>query len=140
MFIWNLVLVIWDFKGYMIDLLKRERIYIWMVIFILGFNLFSMGHTNKKGLSNKKSISSMTFQNMGITEERVRLFFESKKPSAIFFKYSFIVGFFMLIAGIVMDFIFLFIKKEIITEKISEKKSVSWGIMDIIRVTIIVIF
>jgi membrane protease YdiL (CAAX protease family) len=99
-----------------------------------------MGHTHKKGLSNKKSISSMTFQNMGITEERVRLFFESKKPSAIFFKYSFIVGFFMLIAGIVMDFIFLFIKKEIITEKISEKKSVSWGIMDIIRVTIIVIF
>lgn len=111
-----------------------------MIIFILGINLLGIGHMCKKDLSDKKSISSMTFKDMGVTEEKMRLFFESKKPNAVFFKYSFFAGFFMLMTGIVMNLIFLFGKKEIIPEKIPEKKSISWGIADIVKVTVIVMF
>ena len=111
-----------------------------MVIFILGINLLSIGHGRKKDASDKKSISSMTFKDMGITEERVRLFFESKKPREVFFRYGLFAGFFILLAGIAMNLIFLFGKKEIISEKIQGKKLVSWGIVDIVRVIIIVIF
>lgn len=124
----------------MLDFIKRERLYIWMVIFMLGINLLSIGHMRKKDFSDKNSISSMTFKDMGVTEEKIRLFFESKKPSAIFFKYSFFAGFIMLMAGIVMNLIFLFGRKEIMPENIPEKKPVSWRIMDIVRVAIIVMF
>lgn len=111
-----------------------------MVIFIIGINLLSLGHMRAKDLLDKKSISSMTFKDMGVTEEKAKLFFESKKPSAIFFRYSIFAGFFMLMAGIVMNILFIFGKKKILPDKIPEKKSVSWDIMDITRVAIIVIF
>ena len=111
-----------------------------MIVFILGINLLSIGHLCKKDIPDKKAISLMTFKDMGVTEEKIRLFFESKKPSAIFFRYSLFAGFLMLMAGIVMNIFFLFGKKKILPDKIPEKKSVSWDIMDIARVTIIVIF
>jgi len=122
------------------DFIRRERIYIWMIIFILGMNLLGMGHMRKKDLPDKKSVLSMTFKDMGVTEEKVRLFFESKKPSAIFFRYGFFAGFFMLIAGIAMNLVFLFRKEKIMPEKILKKKPVLWGIMDVVRVVIIVMF
>lgn len=122
------------------DFIRRERIYIWMLIFILGINLLTMGHGRKKDLSDKTSISSMTFKDMGVTEEKVRLFLESKKPSAIFFKYSFFAGFFMLMAGVAMNLMFLFGRRKIMPEKIPERKPVEWGIMDIARAAVIVIF
>ncbi|OIO32555.1 MAG: hypothetical protein AUJ70_05220 [Candidatus Omnitrophica bacterium CG1_02_40_15] len=111
-----------------------------MVIFIFGINLLSIGHMRKKDLPDKKTISLMTFKDMGVTEGKIRLFFESKKPSAIFFRYSLFAGFLMLMAGIAMNILFLFGRGKILPNKIPEKKSVSWGIMDIARVAIIVIF
>lgn len=122
------------------NFIRRERIYIWMVIFIIGINLLSMGRAHKKDLSDKKNISSMTFKDMGVTEEKIKLFFESKKPGAVFFKYGFFTVFFMFLAGIAMNLLFLFGRKEIMPEKIPERKSVAWGIMDIARVVIVVIF
>jgi membrane protease YdiL (CAAX protease family) len=113
-----------------------------MVIFILGVNLLSAGHMHKKRISDKKekSISLMTFKDMGITEGKVKLFFESKRPGAIFFRYAFFTGFFMLIAGILVNIIFLFRSKRVVPKKVPEKKPVSWGIADIFRVIIIVVF
>ncbi|MCX5692921.1 MAG: CPBP family intramembrane metalloprotease [Candidatus Omnitrophica bacterium] len=126
----------------MLKFIKRERIYIWMAFFIVMVNLLSFGHPHKKDQDSidRKSISTQTFKDMGITEQKVRLFFESKKPSAVFFKYSFFAGFFMLMAGVIMNIIFLFGRKEIIMNKIHEKKIISWGITDIFKVIIIVIF
>jgi len=111
-----------------------------MIIFILGVNLLSIGHMHKKDFSDKKNISSMTFKDIGVTEEKVRLFFESKNPSAIFFRYGLFAIFFMLVTGIMINLVFLFRKKKIIPEKIPEKKPVSWDILDIARVVIIVMF
>jgi len=122
------------------NFIRRERIYIWMIIFILGMNLLGIGHMRKKDLPDKKSVSSMTFKDMGVTEEKVRLFFESKKPSAVFFRYGFFIGLFMFIAGIAMNLIFIFRKEKIMPEKIPGKKPVLWGIMDVVRVVIIVMF
>jgi len=122
------------------DFIKRERIYIWMIIFILGVNLLGIGHMRKKDLSDKKSVSSMTFKDMGVTEEKVRLFFESNKPSAVFFRYGFFIGFFMFITGIAINLIFLFRREKIMPEKVPERKPVSWSIMDVVRVVIIVMF
>ncbi len=126
----------------MFDFIKRERIYVWMVFFIVMVNLLSFGQPHKKDQDaiDKKSISTQTFKDMGITEQKVKLFFESKKPSVAFFKYSLFAGFFMVMAGVAMSLIFLFGRKEIFPYKNREKKSVSWGIADIFRVSIIVIF
>jgi uncharacterized protein len=126
----------------MLEFIKRERIYIWMAFFILIMSLVSFGHPHKKDQNNnnRKSISGQTFKDMGITEQKVKLFFESGKPSAIFFKYSFYVGFLLLMTGVAMNLIFLFNGKKMIPDKICEKKPVPWGIADILRVCIIVMF
>ena len=124
----------------MLELIKKERIYIWMLIFILGVSLLNMGYPRKKELADKKSASSMTFQDMGVTEKKIKLFFESDKPSAVLFKYGLFAGVFMLLAGMAMNLLFLFGKKKIIPEEVPNKVSVSWGIADVLRVAIIVIF
>ncbi|MCX5687215.1 MAG: hypothetical protein NTV71_00980, partial [Candidatus Omnitrophica bacterium] len=111
-----------------------------MIVFILSINLLGIGHMRKKDTPDKKSVSSMTFKDMGVTEEKVRLFFESKKPNAIFFRYGFFAVFFMLITGVLMNLVFIFRKEKIIPEKILEKKPVLWGIMDVVKVVIIVMF
>lgn len=124
------------------NFIKRERIYIWMVFFIIMVNLFSLGQPRKKDQDavGRKSISTQTFKEMGITEQKVKLFFESKKPSAVFFKYGLFAGLFTLILGVAMNLIFLFSGKGIFPVWIREKKSVPWGIADVLRVSIIVIF
>lgn len=111
-----------------------------MLIFILGISLLNIGHSRKKELADKKSISSMTFQDMGVTEEKIKLFFESEKPSAVLFKYGLFAGVFMLLAGMAMNLFFLLGKKKIIPEKVPDKISVSWGIADVLRAVIIVAF
>jgi membrane protease YdiL (CAAX protease family) len=105
-------------------------------------SLFSFAYPHKKDQDStgKKSISGQTFKDMGITEQKVKLFFESGKPAAVFFKYSFFAGFLMFMAGVAINLIFLFNGKKIFPDKIREKKSVPWGIPDILRVSIIVMF
>lgn len=122
------------------DFIRRERIYIWMAIFILSVNLLNIRHVHKKDLTDKKSLSSMTFKDMGVTEEKIKLFFESEKPIAEFFRYGLFAGVFMFLGGIAMNLFFLLGKKKIIPEKIPDKISVSWGIADVLRVAIIVVF
>jgi uncharacterized protein len=126
----------------MIEFIKRERIYIWMVFFVIMVNLLSMGYPHKAGKAeiDTKSISGQTFKEMGITQEKVKLFFESGKPNAIFFKYGILAGFIIFIAGMAMNLIFVFRKKKIIPDKTQERKPVPWGIADVFRVSIIVLF
>jgi len=111
-----------------------------MVIFILGVNLFGMGHAHRRQPQNRKSVSSMSFKDMGVTEEKVRSFFESRRPGAVFFKYGLFAGFFMFMAGLAMNLVFLLGGRWTMPEKIPGRKPVSWEIADIVRVTIIVIF
>lgn len=111
-----------------------------MLIFILGVNLLSMGHGRKIESADKKGISSMTFLDMGVTEEKVKLFFESEKPAAVFFKYGFFAGIFILLAGVAMNLLFLFGKKKIIPEKVPDRICVSWGITDVLRAVVVVAF
>jgi len=124
----------------MFKFIRREFIYIWMVIFILGVNILGPAHPHKKYIRDEKAISSMTFKDMGITEQKVRSFFESKRPSAVFFKYGFFIGFFMIITGIAMNLLFILGKKEIVPAENAQRKPVSWGISDIFRVVVITIF
>ena len=126
----------------MLDFIRRERIYIWMALFVIAVNLLLIGHPHKKSQepASRKSISAQTFKNMGITENKVRLFFESRSLKSVFFKYSFMFGFFILMAGIVMNLIFLLGKKEIIPKGIPAGKPVLWGISDIVRIGVIVVF
>jgi len=112
-----------------------------MIAFILGLNLLGvMSQVRKTDLPDKKAVSLKTFQDMGITEERVRLFFESKRPWAVFFRFSFFAGFLMLISGIAMNLLFLFGRKDIAPEKYLRIDLVPWGIMDVCRAVVIVVF
>jgi len=122
------------------EFLRRERIYIWMTFFIVAINLMNISYPVKISQPDEKGISAKTFKEMGITEERVKAFLESKKPKAIFFRYSLIAGFFIFILGLILNLGFLFGKRQIIPKVISHRKNVSWSVADVVRVVIIIIF
>ncbi|MDO8603250.1 MAG: type II CAAX endopeptidase family protein [Candidatus Omnitrophota bacterium] len=124
----------------MSNFLRRERAYIWMAIFILSVNLLGIGHARGKNLKARKNISSMSFKDMGVTEEKIKLFLESERPGAKFFRYGFFAGVFMLLGGAVTNLILLLGRKKIVLEKNPDKISVSWGIADVLRVAVVVIF
>ena len=120
--------------------IRRERIYIWMLFFILAVNLINVGQAGKRHHDEKGSLSAMTFEEMGITEGKVKDFFESERPSAKFFKYAIILGFFIFMASLILNIGFIFSRKKIDFKGGPYKAPISWGISDLIRASIIIIF
>ena len=124
----------------MLTFIKREKIYILIVLFILAVNLMSIGQVKKDYPEEEKALSTMTFEEIGVTEEKLTDFFESKTLTASFFKYSIIFGFFIFIIGFISNLVFIFQRKRIDFKNIPYKRPVSWGISDLIRASIIIVF
>jgi membrane protease YdiL (CAAX protease family) len=84
----------------------------------------------------------MTFEEIGITEEKVKIFFESNKPSAIFFKYSITFTFVLFALSLILNINFIFRRKlpQVDFRAGVQNISVPWGILDIVRVGLVVIF
>ena len=116
-----------------------------MVAFILAVNLSATGKQgkvsyNKAQQESKESVSSMTFDELGITQESVKEFLDSDKPSARFFKYSIALGFLIFILSLIFNLIFIFTGKRVDFTRSAHKQAVPWGIPDLIRVSIIILF
>ena len=124
----------------MLNFIKKEKIYILFFLFILIVNVTNSGEPQKEIQGKEKSFSTMTFQEAGITEEKVKDFLESEKPSAKFFAYGLVLFFFIFIVSIISNFIFIFRGRKIEFKASHDKKVVSWGVPDIVRVTLIIVF
>ncbi len=124
----------------MLDFIRREKIYILMFIFILVVNFMNTSQAKKESVAGEKALSSMTFQELGVTEEKVKDFFESEKPGALFFKYAISLGFFIFLAALLSNLVFIFRKKKISFEGLSGMDPPSWDILDVAKVSIIVVF
>jgi len=77
----------------MLDFIRREKIYISMFLFILAVNFMSAGQPEKEQVKAEKSFSEMTFEEIGVTKERVKDFLSSDILIAKFFKYAIVLGF-----------------------------------------------
>ena len=124
----------------MLKFIKRERLYILMLLFIVAINVMNAGHREKAQLEEKKPLSAMTLKEIGVTEEKVKDFFESGKLNAGFFKYSIILGFFIFVAALISNLGFFFQRKKIDLRPNPNKGTVSWGISDLVKASIIIIF
>ena len=125
----------------MLDFVRREKIYILMLLFILAMNVMHAGHVKEEKIYAEKSLSSMTFEEIGATEEKVKSYLQSDRFSARFFRYSILFGFFIFLTSLILNIKFIFSKKPRIDLKdLSHEKPVAWGISDIIRVSIVIIF
>ena len=125
----------------MLNFIKREKIYILIVLFILVINILSIGHVKKESFDKKeKSLSTMTLEEIGITEEKVKDFLDSESFKAKFFKGFLVLGFFIFIASIIMNILFIFRGRKIGFKNLPYKKPVSWNTLDLIRVSLIIVF
>ena len=121
------------------DFIRREKLYILMLFFILAVNALNTGHAEKRQ-DDGQALSNMTFEEMGITEQRVKGFFESERPSAGFFKYGIVLGLLVFIASLILNIGFIIRGKKIDFKATAQKRPVLWEISDLIRVGIIIIF
>lgn len=126
----------------MLNFIRRERIYILILFFILAVNAMHPGPSKKEALKEEKTLSGMTFEEIGVTEEKVRAFFESDRPSAKVFKYSISLGFFIFILSLALNILFIFDRRRQ-PGKVNFRgilPPVPWVASDIIRASIIIIF
>jgi len=123
----------------MMDFIRREKLYVLMLFFILAVNALNTGQAEKRQ-DDGQALSNMTFEEMGITEEKVKGFFESERPSAKFFKYGIVLGFLIFVISLILNLGFLIRGKKIDFKTTAQKGPVSWEISDLIRVGIIIIF
>ena len=135
----------------MIDFIKREKIYIVILFFIVSVFILRIGYKEKvQTVEKNKPISSMTFQEAGITQQKVKGYFAAGGLKPIIFKSMIIVGFFVFMAGLVSNILFIMQKirnnfrgggKDAgVDSSTMVKRKVPWGINDIIRATVILIF
>ena len=123
----------------MLNFIKREKIYILMLLFVLAINIMNFGRA-EKAQYKEKPISTMSFEEIGVTEAKVKDFLESGKRSARFFEYAIILGFFVFIFAIVLNLNFIFRRKKIDFKRFPSERPVSWGILDLIRAGILIVF
>mgnify|MGYP001392110201 CR=1 FL=1 len=76
----------------MFKIFKLERIYIWMAVFVVILTIFNMSRPSKEQYQEEKSISTKTFSEIGITEERVKDFLNSKGIFPNIFQYFISLG------------------------------------------------
>ncbi len=124
----------------MLNFIRREKIYILILVFILAVNLWVLGRQEKSRFKDDSTVSSMTFEELGLTEEKVKGFLESNTPNARFFGYLITIGFLVFILALIMNLVFIFTGKRIDFRKSVVLKPVSWDIADIIRASLIIIF
>jgi len=125
----------------MLTFIKREKIYISIVLFILAINLISIGRVKEQAPEEKtKAFSTMTFEEIGVTEEKAKTFLESEDLKAKFFKYFIVLGFFIFILSIILNISFVFRRRRINLKSLPYKKPVSWNISDLIRASLVIIF
>jgi uncharacterized protein len=127
----------------MIDFIRREKIYILILFFILALNLFNLGRGERKhveGKQEKKTVSSMTFNEIGITEQKVRDYIASGRISARFFRYGFIAGIFIFLLSLIVNIKFILLGKRPVINAPACRGPVSWSICDVIRATLTIIF
>ena len=124
----------------MFQFIRREKIYILMLLFILAVNILNTGHGSGDRHVEKPSPSTQSLKEMGITEQKVKDFLESGKMSARFFKYAMVLGIFIFAVSIMLNFGFIFFGKRINFKSPSYKKPVPWGILDLGRVAVIIVF
>jgi len=124
----------------MLNFIRRERIYILMLFFMLAINMMNPGHVEEKHYDKEASLSTKTFEEIGVTREKVKEFFESGELRARFFKYALILGFIIFIASLVLNISFIFRRKKIDLKTLAHQRSVPWGISDLVRASIIIVF
>ncbi len=124
----------------MLNFIKREKIYILIVLFVVAVNLLSMNQVKKETPIEEKPISSMSFEEIGVTEEKLKDFLDSESLKAKFFRYFIVLGFFIFISSILMNLWFIFRGRKIDLKSLSYRRPVSWNILDIVRASLVIIF
>ena len=125
----------------MLDFLRREKIYIIIFVFILALNMIQAGHVKKESTEEEKTFSSMSLQEIGVTEEKVKEFFETDTSSARFFRYSIFFGFLIFLIALILNIVFIFRRKPRIEFKSTlQKEPVVWGIPDVVRMSLVILF
>jgi len=125
--------------------IKREKIYILMLAFILSINLISLIHSNRdqeKRVTGTIYKSDMTFKEIGITEERIKDFFKSGTLTARFYAFFAMLIVLLVVSSFIFDAIYIFKKSPTFLDMNRQRldKTVPWGISDILRVSLIIIF
>jgi membrane protease YdiL (CAAX protease family) len=124
----------------MIDFIRREKIYILILFFIIALNLLNLGRSGHKHVEETKAVSSMTFNEIGVTEQRVKDYINSDRSGAGFFRYGFIAGAFLFLLSLIVNIKFILSGKKIGINAPACKGPVLWGIRDVIRATLIIVF
>lgn len=126
-----------------LEFMKRERIYVWILIFILitnAFLLFAGSGESLERLQVRKAEENFLKKEYSFTPERLELLVKEKKEVVIAMNLMVLLIVFFLIMGLVMNIGMFFYKpKEKIFRRGPDLK-VKWDVLDICRIVILFVF
>ena len=122
------------------DFIRKERRYIVMAFFILLITALNLGHGQKRHVDEKGVLSAKTIGELGITEDKIKAFFESDRPLARVFKYGFMAVMSAFLLGILLNLRVIVRKGDAIFKIDPGRAPVAWSIYDILKVVIIIVF
>lgn len=124
----------------MFDFLRRERMYIWMLVFILALTLIDLGYSPKKAYNRENYFSAKTFKEIGVNEEKVKEFLKSDIKGARVFKYAIPVVLFIFFLNFIFNLCLIFWKRKPLLERKGNALMPRWGVLDVLKVSIIIVF
>ncbi|MFH1478705.1 MAG: CPBP family intramembrane glutamic endopeptidase [Candidatus Omnitrophota bacterium] len=122
----------------MFDLIKREKLYIFLLIFVILVNILIFLHKDKN-IEKEHSVSIKDLNEIELKEENLKEFLSLNTLQAIFFRYFVFLGLLFFSSGVVSNISFIFKKKAIRLSSLLAKDAIRWNILDIVRVVISVV-
>jgi len=126
-----------------LEFIRKERIYAWILVFILitnAFLLFAGPGESLDRLQMRKAEENLLKKEYSLTPERLELLVKEKKEVVIAMNLMVLLVAFLLIIGLVMNIgMFLYKPKEKIFRRGPDLK-VKWDVLDICRIVILFVF
>ncbi|MFH1782799.1 MAG: type II CAAX endopeptidase family protein [Candidatus Omnitrophota bacterium] len=123
----------------MMIFIKRERLYVLMLLFILFINLFGFFNSDK-ALQDKEGINAKeVFSDVDFKEEKIKEFLGSGSIIAKFYRVLFFIGFFIFVGAVIANIIFILRGERIRIASFTNNILISWSILDIFRSAISIV-
>lgn len=122
--------------------IKRNRLYFFMLIFVIMVNIFSVGHEKKESPDAKKIRTVMSKDEIEAQEKRIKRVLSENKPLARLLTASAFFGATVLMLGLILGMRCLALKlnDRSVMVAYGTPPDVGWGILDLFRTAVLLFF
>ncbi|PIU42119.1 MAG: hypothetical protein COS99_01840 [Candidatus Omnitrophica bacterium CG07_land_8_20_14_0_80_42_15] len=131
--------------GYVRNFINKERLYVWILIFIIFVNILNITTGPKVHIKQSKEIKAKeeSFKyDYSLTQEKLKILMKEKREVVFALNFLVLLVMFSVISGLMIDFYLVFNrnKKNAPFEITKENLEVTWNVWDVCKVAVLFVF